>query len=263
MLNPINPNKVGESIPDRVVTHQQKVDFNSFLIEFKRQQLDAMSGLLGGEKETQTDPLGGYHRILLDSLASQLPAGVNGKGNNFDPQKIVKQYQAVSHDAINPVSQSKSTVRDLVLSAAQKHGITEQWFEKLIGQESAFDPSAVSPKGAMGLGQLMPATAKDLGLRITTDKGEGSVWNPASNLDASARYLRRLYDRYAGMGIEDDESKKFAAAAYNAGMGNIQKAMDKLDDEAPLTWDNVAKVLPEVTGKASRETLRYVENLQA
>ena len=75
MLTPINPNKTVTSIPDRVVT--QKADFNSFLMEIKHQQLDAMSGFLGSEKGA--DPLAGYQRALLDSLASQIPAGASEK----------------------------------------------------------------------------------------------------------------------------------------------------------------------------------------
>lgn len=257
MLNPVDLNRVKESLPDRGVSHQQKLNFNSLLLEFKLKQINALSGLLNDEKEVQSDP--GYHRLLMDSLAGQRQVGERG---GFNPQVILKQYQTVSAVSANPAPQAGGTmVRDLLVSAAQKHGIPEQWFEKLIRQESGFDPSAASPKGAMGLGQLMPATARELGLRVDTDREEGSVWNPASNLDASARYLRQLYDRYAGMGVEADEAWKFAAGAYNAGMGNIQKAMDKLDNDSSLIWEQVAEVLPQVTGQASRETLRYVENL--
>ena len=258
MLTPINPNKTKESIAERVVSQEQKVDFNSFLLEFKRKQFDALSGFLGGEDVATSNPISGYHHMLLNSLA-QRPAGVGGIEKNYNLQKVLEQYR--TFDSVNHTS--KPLIHDLVIDAAKKNGIPEQWFEKLIKQESAFDPTALSPKGAMGLGQLMPATAKDLGLRLTADNSEGSVWNPVSNLNASARYLRQLYDRYTGMGIEEGEARKFASGAYNAGMGNIQKAIDKLDDNTPLTWEQAAKILPEVTGYASGETLRYVENLHA
>ena len=62
--------------------------------------------------------------------------------------------------------------------------------------QQGFNPFAKSSKGAMGLGQLMPETAKELSLDIDKPKGQGSVWDPESNLDASARYLSRLYSMY-------------------------------------------------------------------
>ncbi len=162
----------------------------------------------------------------------------------------------------NAVS-GKQDIRQLVLKAAGDHQIPQALFDKLIHTESAFNPDAVSPKGAMGLGQLMPATARELGLNFGDDQTEGSVWDPASNLDASARYLRKLYDMYRAEEIDADESWNFAAGAYNAGMGNIGKAMDRLDDGERVQWDKVAGVLPQVTGSASRETIRYVDRLRS
>ncbi len=214
--------------------------------------------------------------IRLDNMDGTQPGQKPGTSENVvQSQSGAKQGNKVEVAAVLPAlpttekvqakAVSNPTMRDMARDAAKKYGIPEQWFEKLIQGESAFDPMAVSPKGAMGLGQLMPGTAKDMGLRIGSplDRSAGSVWNPASNLDASARYLRQLYDRYSGMGIGDKEAWNFTAGAYNAGMGNIQKAMDRLDDDTPLAWKQLASVLPKVTGQSSRETLRYVENLRA
>ena len=80
-------------------------------------------------------------------------------------------------------------------------------FETLIQRESAFDPRAVSPKGAKGLGQLMPGTAADLGV---TDP-----FDPIANLDGSARYLVEQFRRFG--------SVELALAAYNAGPGAVRK----------------------------------------
>ena len=136
-------------------------------------------------------------------------------------------------------------------------------FEKLIQTESAFNPNAKSPRGAMGLGQLMPATAEELGLSLKEDHSSGSILHPESNLNASARYLRKLFDKYVGEGIPSEEAWNFAAGAYNAGMGNIGRAMGRVSGKIVKNWDQGAEVLPEVTGKYSSETIKYVNRLRA
>lgn len=94
----------------------------------------------------------------------------------------------------------------LAKSAARKHGIPEDLFLRLVQQESGWNPGAVSNKGATGLAQLMPATARSLGVNIH---------DPRENLDGGARYLRRMYDKFG--------SWRLALAAYNAGPGAVEK----------------------------------------
>jgi len=77
-----------------------------------------------------------------------------------------------------------------------------------VWQESRWNPSAISPKGAVGLAQLMPATARDLGVDPA---------DPVANLKGGARYLRSLLDQFDG-----DVEK--ALAAYNAGPGRVRSA---------------------------------------
>lgn len=98
--------------------------------------------------------------------------------------------------------------RSLAYKTAQKYGIDPDIFVRQIQAESAFDPAAVSSAGAIGLGQLMPATAKELGVDPT---------DPAQNLEGAARYMKQLLGRYDG-------NQTLALAAYNAGMGNVDKA---------------------------------------
>lgn len=98
--------------------------------------------------------------------------------------------------------------RSLAYQTAQKYGINPDLFVRQIQAESAFNPAAVSSAGAIGLGQLMPATAKELGVDPT---------DPAQNLEGAARYMKQLLGRYKG-------DQTLALAAYNAGMGNVDKA---------------------------------------
>ena len=95
-------------------------------------------------------------------------------------------------------------------SALKRAGIDhlawESWFTRLIRQESGFRQDAVSPKGAIGLGQLMPGTAEGLGV---------DPYDVAENLDGSARYLLAQLDRFGSM--------ELALAAYNAGPEAVAK----------------------------------------
>jgi soluble lytic murein transglycosylase-like protein len=154
-------------------------------------------------------------------------------------------------------------IKQLVKSAAINNGVPEELFKKLIQTESDYNPNAKSSQGAMGLGQIMPGTAGDLGLNMGDSNTPGSVWHPESNLDASARYFRKLYDKYQKDGIAEEEAWSFAAGAYNAGMGNIDHAIKKVPQEPVTVWDQVAQVLPQVTGNYSKETIRYVDRLRA
>lgn len=93
-------------------------------------------------------------------------------------------------------------------AAAARNGIDPALLRGLVRQESGFDPSARSGVGAVGLTQLMPATARSLGVTDPTD--------PAQALEGGAKYLRQQLDRFGG-----DVAK--ALAAYNAGPGAVQK----------------------------------------
>ncbi|MBV0891572.1 lytic transglycosylase domain-containing protein [Paracoccus sp. Z118] len=89
---------------------------------------------------------------------------------------------------------------------ARKHGIPEDLFLRLVQQESGWNPSARSHKGARGLAQLMPGTAAKLGVNPN---------DPIQNLEGGARYLRQQYNAFG--------SWRLALAAYNAGPGAVQK----------------------------------------
>ncbi len=91
---------------------------------------------------------------------------------------------------------------------AADHGLTPGLVKAVAWVESGFDPDAVSPKGAVGLMQLMPATAARYGVRDRTD--------PYESLTAGARHLRELLDEF-------DNDLTLALAAYNAGAGAVRR----------------------------------------
>ena len=102
-------------------------------------------------------------------------------------------------------------VDSLVEKAARHHQVHPALISSVIAAESSFNPAAVSPKGAQGLMQLMPATAAELGVAHPFDAAE--------NIQGGTSYLKQLLDRYAGF----DNQLERALAAYNAGPGKVDQ----------------------------------------
>lgn len=122
---------------------------------------------------------------------------------------------------------TKQEISNIISKISAKHGVNEKLVRALIKQESGFNPKVVSKAGAAGLMQLMPATAKSLGV---TD-----IKDPEQNVDGGVRYLKSMMNKYNGNLI-------LALAAYNAGPG----AVDKYNGVPPY-----------------KETQNYVKNILA
>ena len=121
---------------------------------------------------------------------------------------------------------------ELIHEQSRLTGVRADLVRAVMQVESAFDPNARSPKGAMGLMQLMPQTAKQLGVK--------NAYDPAENVRGGVAYLRSLLDRY-------ENNEMLALAAYNAGPG----AVDKYDEKVPPyaeTQNYVAKINKMVNG---------------
>lgn len=97
---------------------------------------------------------------------------------------------------------------DVIAEHAQAQGVSPALVRAVIQLESGFNPSAVSPKGALGLMQLMPGTARELGV--------DNPFHPAQNIRGGVTYLRRLLDKY-------NQDVSLALAAYNAGPGAVER----------------------------------------
>jgi soluble lytic murein transglycosylase-like protein len=138
-----------------------------------------------------------------------------------EPPKIVETPAAPNG------RNTSSDPRELIETAAEKNGLLPEFVHSVASAESAYRQTAISPKGAIGLMQLMPGTAKELG---------ADPRDPAQNAEAGARYLKQLLIKYQ----HAKDPVRLALAAYNAGPG----AVDKYDGIPPY-----------------RETQQYVERV--
>jgi soluble lytic murein transglycosylase-like protein len=139
-----------------------------------------------------------------------------------DAPQQKKQITPVT--SITPDSPRSASIEQLIEKASRRYGVDQGLIRAVIKAESNFNPRAVSHAGAQGLMQLMPATARGLGVTDSFD--------PEQNVMGGTRFLKSLLDRYNG----DIDS---ALAAYNWGPGNVDRKPDRLPRE---TRDYLVKV---------------------
>ena len=147
-------------------------------------------------KPTKTNDLSSINK-KIEQLSSK-------PSSTKKAQKIKHCYQ----HSLKTLREKSKPYNQAITAASSQYGISTALIRSIITTESCFKPNVVSPHGATGLMQLMPATAKRFGIINLT--------NPKDNIQAGARYLRYLLDLYQGNIIS-------TIAAYNAGEGAVKR----------------------------------------
>jgi Transglycosylase SLT domain len=153
------------------------------------------------------------------------PPQLGADGNPIPPAllpQVPGAERLPMHERFNPENPYVAAA----IQMAERYNLPRNVFLSVINQESSFRPDAVSRVGAIGFGQLMPGTARDMGVDPT---------DPMQNLEGSARYLRSMLDRHKG-------DMPLALASYNAGPGRVQRAGNTIPN-LPETQKYVPEVL--------------------
>lgn len=159
--------------------------------------------MLSGILNDQSNALGST-ATRLEELFDSTQTAVN----SFDLAKQSIGQMLPPIQLTKVAAKSTADFDGIIDKAAAMFNIPAKLIKSVIQKESNFNPNAVSHVGASGLMQLMPSTAKGLGVK--------NIFDPAENILAGSKYLRQMLDKY-------DNNIELALAAYNAGPGNVDK----------------------------------------
>lgn len=187
---------------------------------FANEQLDARYEVFfrGGDGQDRSAGAVAPNVLDLDTRITPAPAGTSRVVTYFD------------------ISPGAKAVRHHVREASRRLQIDFELLQAIIATESGFDPQVVSPRGAIGLMQLLPTTAERFG--VVADKKmsiEKKLVDPSINIQAGSRYLNHLLGLFAGQ-------VELAVAAYNAGEGAVQRAGNRIPN-FPETQNYVKTVM--------------------
>lgn len=148
------------------------------------------------------------------------------------PSEMLQNHKLFLRVAQHP---NLERYKGLIDASAKSHGLDPSLVKAMIAVESAFEPQAVSPKGALGLMQIMPATGERYGVATNARRTvEQQLFDPATNLRIGTRYMRDLLQRFG-------QDLNLALAAYNAGEGAVEQYARTIPPY-PETRDYVALV---------------------
>ncbi len=148
---------------------------------------------------------------LVPSASAALPANTTRKAITRKVSTLGRGVTTALKQTLTPLENffsSKIPFGTIIVREAKKNGLAPELVAAVIKQESKFVPNARSPRGALGLMQLLPSTGRWMGAH--------NLLNPAQNIAAGTRYLKYLSDQFGG-----NETK--VIAAYNAGEGNVRR----------------------------------------
>ena len=162
--------------------------------------LDGVAGVLGRIQEIEVKFNASSSQAATQDFASALQEAQTGG-------TTTAATAATSTANLSQSASQGGDYADLIQSSAQKYHLDPALVKAVISAESNFRADARSSAGAMGLMQLMPGTARGLGV--------ANAFDPAQNIEGGCKYLRQMLDRFG--------SVESALAAYNAGPGNVKK----------------------------------------
>lgn len=174
-------------------------------------QLMKLQGLENKSVHTRAKVAEGQFSVILAKLMASAPGKYSAANITNQLNITLPGVNRAGFQGVGPSAQLKEKAahyENIVEQAALRHGVNPALCKAVARAESGFNPMATSRSGAMGLMQLMPGTARELGVV--------NPYDPLENADAGVRYLKEMLQRYKG-------NETLALAAYNAGPGAVDK----------------------------------------